>query len=111
MKCIDIMEDGVVKKLLYMPLLLMPMLSNATDFNTGYLTVTELKVWKTQIDVYFNVSNQCSNSNHKMRYLLERKESLMYSSLLAAMTSGLKANVNYQCNSEGYPEIQGVRIK
>lgn len=48
---------------------------------------------------------------HTNRYILDKAEKEMYALLLAAMSAGFIANVNYDCGSNGVAYIYGVRVK
>lgn len=90
-------------------LLCFPAISIAHD--TGYESVTEIKVFKTIIDIKSSASTVCPNENHTERYLLDKNEKEMYSLLLTAMASGKKANLMYSCDESGYSVIEGVRVR
>ena len=83
----------------------------AEPVNTNYVKITEIKAWPDQIDIYLEADHQCSTRKHLKRFLLDRKEDQYFSLLLMAFASGKSANLNYTCNSGGYPAIRGVRVK
>ena len=82
---------------------------NAISADTGYSEVTEVKVWKTYIDIYLTAENNCSQ--HRTRYILAKEEKEMYSTLLAAMIAKMVANINYNCRNDGLAQINGIRVK
>ncbi|GAB1624096.1 hypothetical protein AAOGI_41460 [Agarivorans albus] len=96
-----------------MAILLLSPYATAANSNTGYYAVTEVKVWPTYIDINSEAKNHCvneSNSGHAFRYILDKSEKEMFSLLLSAMTSGMKANISYYCqNNLAY--IYGARVK
>lgn len=85
-------------------------LAHAGPHNTNYVGVKEVKVWKTYIDVYSESVHQCEHGD-TTRYVLSKEEKEMFSIALSAMVSGMKANINYFCGSDGKPQIDGIRVK
>jgi hypothetical protein len=90
---------------------MLPLVSYSAANNSGYAKVIETKVWPTYIDIYLDVESACSNETTKTRYILDKTEREMYSTLLAAMTAGMVANLNYDCRADGIAEIYGIRVK
>lgn len=78
--------------------------------NTGYVEISEIKVWPTYIDVYSENNHVCSSS-HSNRYVLSKDEKEMFSIALATMTARMKANINYSCDSSGLPQVEGIRVR
>jgi hypothetical protein len=97
--------------LLFFCLVLLTFVSYAAAYNSGYGKVVETKVWPTYIDIYLDVESTCDNASNRTRYVLDKTESAMYSTLLAAMTAKLVANLNYDCRGDGIAAIYGVRVK
>ncbi|MEW6995697.1 hypothetical protein AADZ84_15715 [Colwelliaceae bacterium MEBiC 14330] len=100
-----------LKKILFIFVLFMSFSVSAASNNSGYSSVIEVKVWPSYIDIYLEAESICTKEGHKTRYVLSKEENEMYSTLLAAMTAKMVANVNYDCRGDGVAEIFGVRVK
>lgn len=103
-----------MKNLLITTFTFLSMIATAGPNNTNYAGVTEIKVWPTYIDIYSESENVCNNESspgNKFRYILNKDEKEMYSLLLAAMTSKMKANMNYTCTAANLANIDGIRVK
>jgi hypothetical protein len=97
-----------------MSVILMSIISSSVmAINTSdYVEIKELKAWEPVIDVYFvdNQNHQCSGG-HKTRFLADVNNKHHVSFLLTAFTAGLKVQLAYSCNQQGYPEISGIRYR
>ncbi|MBU1668729.1 hypothetical protein KKC13_09945 [bacterium] len=105
-----------LKKMLFIFFVLLTYLFGDSYNTSKYQKIEELKTWSKTVDIYFEnyqEKHQCSDKNHKSRFLLTdvQNKSHHLSNLLMAFASGKKVKVYYKCNSNGYPEIAGVRTK
>lgn len=90
-------------------LFILPSSSMAVD--SGYVDIVEMKSWTTMNNmVYLTVAHQCGGPN-SFQYELSKDENQQYTLLLSSFIAGLKVNLNYTCNANGYPAISGVRAK
>lgn len=82
----------------------------AGPYNSAQVAVAEIKVWPDYIDVYIEDDHECSFSD-KHRYVLNKEEKEMFAAALSAMQYGMRASVNYSCDTVGRPVIEGIRVK
>lgn len=82
----------------------------AQTYNSGYAEVSQVKVWKTYIDVYLTADHTCTHSDKK-RYIVAKDADQMYSGALSAMMANKTVNINYKCSINGFADVQGIRIK
>lgn len=87
--------------------------SSALAINSeGYVEIKELKAWGDKTDVYFagNQEHQCSGEN-KTRFLASNSNTVHVSLLISAFSAAYKISLAYTCNDEGFPEINGIRVR
>lgn len=105
----SIVEKSNLKLLLFAAVVLcMPLMASE---NTNYGIIKEVKVWPNYIDVYSEHESVCTKSGHKDRYILAKERNQTYSIVVAALASGMKVSINYECGESGVAEINGVRVK
>lgn len=86
-------------------LLVNPMVVLAED--SGYVEIIEIKTWQSKNDVYIAKNHNCSGKD-KRRYHLKKEREQSLALLLTGFAAKMKANLNYKCESDGYPSISGV---
>ncbi len=90
--------------------------ANLWAINTNsYSEISVLKIWPKSVDIYLVSSedHKCSKLDYKKRFLLagDSYNEKYISFALSAFTAGKKVSLSYLCNTSGYPEINGIRIK
>lgn len=100
-----------MKKILLLATLTCSGLASALD-TVGYVKVAEIKAWTGRIDVLLedNQQHQCPG-DLKTRFIMDVAEPHKISFLLAAFSAGRPVSLSYSCDSEGYPAIQGIRVR
>jgi hypothetical protein len=78
----------------------------------GYVKIKELKAWDTVVDVNLegDQQHQCSGTL-KTRFLADAGKNNHISFLLMAYAAGKTVSLKYTCNSNGHPEINGIRVR
>lgn len=80
--------------------------------NTLYLKISELKAFDTHIDVYFeNGEQHLCLGDLKTRFLVKPEQKVHISFLLSAFAAGKLVSLGYDCGTDGYPWVYGVRTK
>lgn len=79
---------------------------------SSYQKISELKSWDKHIDIYFENRelHQCEGT-HKTRFLSNPSKSNHLTLLLSAFMSGKTVMLAYNCSSDGFPWVTGVRVK
>lgn len=89
-------------------LLLVSGVTNA--INSNYANITEIKSWDTKNDIYLSIGHDCGGTDVS-RYNLAKEDNQKYALLLSAFISGMYVNLAYNCGTDGYPIIVGVRAR
>jgi len=85
--------------------------TNPNVCNTGYVNITEIKSWRTKIDVILTETHNCTGADTTRYHLLKNSNTRHdYALLLSAFTADMRVNLQFQC-IEGYPKIRGVRVR
>lgn len=79
----------------------------------GYAEIVEVKAWESTIEVYLSGAqqHQCENQAHPGRFLMDPASNHKMSVVLSAFMAGKKVSLSYVCNTEGHPEIAGIRVR
>lgn len=80
--------------------------------DSSYEKLREVKAWSSKIDLYYenNQEHQCSGGL-KTRYLIKPDKSNHISLVYTAYAAGHLVSLSYTCGSDGYPWVEGVRVK
>lgn len=77
--------------------------------NSGYANITEVKSWQTFASAVLTVDHNCGTNGSHYRLSFSYKEE--YALLLTAFSLGYTVNVFYNCDSQGYAQITGIRAR
>lgn len=78
--------------------------------NSSFSNITRMNSWSTENDIYLVEEHTCTGSDKNL-YKLPKTDNQQFSLLLAAFSGGFKVLLNYQCATNDYPEIMGVRVE
>ena len=84
--------------------------SNQHD-SVGKVKIKAFNIWDSHVDIYLadDQQHQCSGGL-KTRFLLDPADQPKLSAMLLAYASGKNVSLAYNCGSDNYPWVVGMRI-
>ena len=79
--------------------------------DSGYSRVSEMKSWTSSNNIYLETSTHSCGGSDTHRFNLDKEDGQKFGLLVTAMASGMVANLNYTCGTDGYPVVNGVRVR